>query len=60
MFQKVFRYVLILAEISNNLLSISDMVESNAASAQENSAISTQLGECAKSLMDTIGEFSLN
>lgn len=33
--------------------------ENNAASAQENSAISTHLGESAKGLMDTIAEFQL-
>lgn len=41
------------------LQNISVMVENNAASAQENSAISTQLGECAKSLMETIDQFDL-
>ena len=46
-------------EISENLKSISSMVETNAASAQENSAISAQLGECAKSLMETIDQFDL-
>lgn len=46
-------------EISNNLQNISAMVENNAASAQENSAISTQLGECARGLMETINEFAL-
>ncbi|MCR5216537.1 MAG: hypothetical protein K6C69_06330 [Lachnospiraceae bacterium] len=45
--------------ISENLKEISQMVETNAASAEENSAISSQLGDCAKSLMDTIGEFRL-
>ncbi|MGN0161002.1 MAG: methyl-accepting chemotaxis protein [Lachnospiraceae bacterium] len=47
-------------EISNSLREISEMVENNAASAQENSAISTHLGECAKSLMDTIAQFRLH
>jgi len=46
--------------ISDDLRSISDMVESNAASAEENSAIAISLGECAKSLMDTIDQFSLS
>ena len=46
-------------EISENLQNISAMVENNAASAQENSAISTQLGECAKVLMETINQFAL-
>lgn len=46
-------------EISDNLRSISEMSENNAASAQENSAISTSLGECAQALMETIGEFKL-
>ena len=35
------------------------MVESNAASAQENAAISASLGECAQSLMDTVAQFKL-
>lgn len=46
-------------EISSNLQNISAMVENNAASAEENSAISMQLGECAKGLMDTIAQFEL-
>lgn len=46
-------------EISNNLQNISAMVENNAASAEENSAISAQLGECAKGLMEAINEFEL-
>lgn len=46
-------------EISGNLQNISAMVENNAASAQENSAISTQLGECAKVLLETIEQFKL-
>lgn len=46
-------------EISNNLQNISEMVENNAASAQENSSISFQLGECAIGLMDTLDEFEL-
>ncbi len=45
--------------ISHNLNNISAIVETNAASAQENSAISIQLGDCAKSLMNSIGEFQL-
>lgn len=48
-----------LTEITAELQAISSMVENNAASAQENSAISTHLGECAKGLMDTIAEFQL-
>ena len=46
-------------EILRNLLRISEMVETNAAAAQENSAISTQLGECARILMETINQFNL-
>lgn len=46
-------------EISESLRNISEMVESNASSAQENSAISSHLGECAQALMDTIAEFRL-
>lgn len=47
-------------EISGDIRKISKMVESNAASAQENSAISDNLGDCAKSLMDTISQFQLH
>lgn len=47
------------AEISSNLQKISEMVETNAASAQESSAISNQLGECARILMETITQFHL-
>ena len=46
-------------EILENIRSISGMVESNAASAQENAAISASLGECAQSLMDTVAQFKL-
>ena len=46
-------------EILASIRSISGMVESNAASAQENAAISTSLGECAESLMDTVAQFRL-
>lgn len=46
-------------EISASLKKISEMVENNAASAEENSAISQCLGDCAKSLMDTISQFKL-
>lgn len=46
-------------DISENLTKISDMAGNNAASAEENSAISISLGECAQSLIDTIGQFSL-
>ncbi|MCM1266957.1 MAG: methyl-accepting chemotaxis protein [Bacteroidales bacterium] len=46
-------------KISANINKISEMVESNAANAEENSAISTQLGECAQALMDTISQFHL-
>lgn len=47
------------SEISASLHDISELVEGNAANAEENSAISVQLGECAKSLMGTIAEFKL-
>ena len=47
-------------EISGYLNSISDMVENNAASAEENSAISANLGVCARSLMDMIAQFKLH
>lgn len=46
-------------EIFTNLSSITEMVETNAAGAQENSAISNSMGDCAKSLMDTISQFRL-
>lgn len=46
-------------EISARFKEISDMVQNNAASAEENSAIATQLGECAKALSDTVNEFKL-
>ena len=46
-------------EISASLNKISEMVESNAASAEENSAISENLGECARALTDTISQFKL-
>ena len=46
-------------EVSENLQRITEMVENNASSAQENSAISMQLGECATILMETIEQFDL-
>lgn len=46
-------------EISANIGQISEMVENHAASAQENSAISSNLGECAQALMDMIAQFRL-
>lgn len=46
-------------EILGSIQEISDTIENNAASAQENSAISTQLGECAQALMNTISQFQL-
>ena len=46
-------------EISVNIKKISEMVEDNAASAEENAAISAQLGECAQRLMNTIAQFQL-
>lgn len=46
-------------EISESFSKISGIVESNAASAEENSAIALQLGECAKKLSDTVSEFHL-
>lgn len=46
-------------EVSASLRNISEMVESNAAAAQENSAISIQLGDCAKALMNTVAQFKL-
>ncbi|MDE6742461.1 MAG: hypothetical protein K2J95_01120 [Lachnospiraceae bacterium] len=46
-------------EISANIKKISEMVEDNAASAEENSAISSELGDCAQTLMNTIAQFQL-
>ena len=45
--------------ISASITKISEMVEDNAASAEENSAISSHLGECAQTLMGTIAQFQL-
>lgn len=45
--------------IFENLSSITEIVETNAANAEENSAISMSMGECAQALMDTISEFKL-
>ncbi len=46
-------------EISESLKQISEMVENNAASAEENSAISSHLGECAQALMETVAQYQL-
>lgn len=46
-------------EISASLQKISSTIENNAAGAQENSATSAQLGECAQALMNTIAQFQL-
>ncbi len=46
-------------EISASIKKISEMVENNAASAEENSAISSQLGTCAQALMETIAQYQL-
>ncbi len=46
-------------EVSASIKKVSEMVEDNAASAEENSAISSHLGECAQRLMGTIGQFQL-
>lgn len=45
--------------INENMKKISVMVESNAAGAQENTAISQQLGVCVQNLKDTIDAFLL-
>jgi methyl-accepting chemotaxis protein len=45
--------------INQNLKDISYMVENNTQSAVENTSISQQLGDCAKSLMETAESFSL-
>ncbi len=47
-------------ELTANIREISEMVENNAASAQENTAISSNLRECAQDLMDMIAQFQLN
>ena len=46
-------------DISVSITKISEMVEDNAASAEENAAISSNLGECAQTLMNTIAQFQL-
>ncbi len=46
-------------DILKSIRAIGEMVENNAASAEENSAISTNLGECAQSLMDMVAQFKL-
>jgi len=46
-------------EISTSIGKISEMVKNNADSAEENSAISSHLGECAQALMNTIAQFQL-
>ncbi|MCR5655333.1 MAG: methyl-accepting chemotaxis protein [Lachnospiraceae bacterium] len=46
-------------EIVSDIREITDMVQANAAAAEESSAISMQLNECATSLIDTVGEFRL-
>lgn len=46
-------------EISASIKRISEMIENNAANAEENSEISSHLGECAQALMDTISQFQL-
>ncbi len=46
-------------EILANIRAISGMVENNAASAEENAAISDSLGSCAQSLMNTVAQFRL-
>ena len=46
-------------EIAANIREISEMVENNAASAEENTAVSLNLKECAQSLMDMIAQFQL-
>lgn len=46
-------------EISASIKKISEMVEDNAACAEENAAISADLGECAQTLMNTIAQFQL-
>ena len=46
-------------DISASITKISEMVEDTAASAEENSAISSELGDCAQMLMNTIAQFQL-
>ena len=46
-------------DISAELKEVAEIVENNAASAQENTAISQQLGDCARSLKQTTDSFIL-
>lgn len=46
--------------INDELKKIAEMVESNAASAQENTAISQQLSGCSQNLLDMANSFRLN
>lgn len=46
-------------EIAASIQRIREMVENNAAGAEENSAIAVHLGECARTLTDTIAQFQL-
>ncbi len=46
-------------EITASIREISDMVQTNAASAQESSSISAELNECAEHLIGTVEEFKL-
>ena len=48
-----------IGKINLHMKEIAGMVESNAASAQENTAISQQLGVCANNLMNTADSFTL-
>lgn len=58
-FNSVIRQKESIDEIAEKFREISCMVESNAASAQENSAIATQLGDCASALAATVEEYAL-
>ena len=46
--------------INEAMRAIAEMVESTAASAQENQAISSQLGDCAQNLKTTADSFKLS
>ena len=47
------------SKIFDTLREVSDLVQMNAASAEENSAIAAQLGECSKSLKEIIEQYKL-
>ena len=52
--------VKIFVTYASDMKKIAEMVESNAASAQENTAISQQLSGCSQNLLDMANSFRLN